>query len=107
MNESRVARDQSDALVIETLALSEAELRARIGDLERERDTYRFWFKETLHALAAMTAKYERRHEDQQRLQAEVQDLRAIVVAESYDDAAAVMATEIPRRPARQIEAVQ
>lgn len=66
----------------------------RIADLEGERDTYRFWWQQTLHALADITTKYGRRHEDYQRLQDEVRDLRAMVVTGYYEDAIAVIGPE-------------
>ena len=84
-------RDRINLMVREHAALEILELRERVTDLEGERDTYRFWWKKTLHALAEITTKYGRRHEDFQRLQDDLRDLRAIVVAESFGDAAAVM----------------
>lgn len=100
---SATAHDRADSwrhvldLVVETLVLSEAELRERVCDLETERDCYRFYFQETLHALHAALAREDRRLQDRQRLDDELRELRAMVVAESYDDAAAVLRTDKTR----------
>lgn len=86
-------RDRINDMVREHHAAENLELRERVSDLVDERDVYRFWWQETLHALANITTKYGRRQEDYQRLQDEVRDLRAMVVAECYADADAVMGT--------------
>ncbi len=99
MTRSSVLESQQriNDLVCEHLALENAELRARVIDLESERDVYRFWFTRTLGALAAVDARERRRFEDQENQRSvydELRDLRAMVVSEYYDDAIAVMGSD-------------
>jgi hypothetical protein len=67
-------RDYRD-LVIETLSDSEAELRARIVDLEVERATYREISIVAIGALRAMTLERDRLWD---RLRHLVEDLRVL-----------------------------
>ncbi len=93
-------------MVREHHALENLELRERVADLEGNLEVVTFWWKETLDALADITTKYGRRPEDYQRLQDEVRDLRAMVVAECYADAVAVMGSETFRQVATGSEPV-
>jgi hypothetical protein len=67
-------RDHRD-LCIEALADSEAALLARIEELETERAAYRVLAQESLHALHALTRKYDRLTD---RLRALVAELRVL-----------------------------
>lgn len=89
MTNPQIIPDQASVttMLLDAYKIDNADLRARVADLELERDTYQVYFKASLHALADITAKYKRHHEDQQRLQDELRDLRAMVVTECYDDA--------------------
>lgn len=93
----RLANQRVALLLREHYVAEVLELEARVRDLEDERDTYRFWWTKTLAALQELTAQHERRHDDLQRLHDELRDLRAMVVAESCDDAVAVLGAETYR----------
>lgn len=88
-------RDSLHLQVREYLADEIAELRGRVADLIDERDVYRFWWQQTLHALADLTAKHGRHRDEYQRLQDEARDLRAMVVTGYYEDAIAVIDPEM------------
>jgi hypothetical protein len=78
-------------LVIDGLIQETRELLDRVLDLESERDVYRFWFQQTLTALHLAVDRGKRRAEEVDRLEGQLRTLRAIVVAECYDDAAAIL----------------
>ncbi len=80
-------------MIREHHAAENLELRERVADLELERDTLLVYFKASLHELHKAIVREQRRHEDRQRLETEVRDLRAMIVSESYGDGVGVMGT--------------
>jgi hypothetical protein len=92
-------RNHVDDMEIEHVLRENLELRARNADLELERDTCLVYFKATLHELHKAKLREQSRRDDDQRTQAELRDLRAMVVAECYDDAAAVLGVPVASLP--------
>lgn len=71
-------RDRVSALIIETLAESELELRERIADLEADLRTYRELALAAVDALHHMTRERDRLQERLRVLVADVQALRGV-----------------------------
>lgn len=63
-------------LVIEELVTSEAELRARVKDLESDVDSYRLLAQQGIHALRHLTVERDRLRQRLQCLLAELKWLR-------------------------------
>lgn len=92
----RTKRDPSDQLIIDGLLQENLELRDRVADLEASNDVLVQLTSRLMVALVRVisTRQPDMKHIEQerrQRLLDELRDLRAMVVAESFDDAAAVI----------------
>jgi predicted dinucleotide-utilizing enzyme len=70
---ARNAQHRVDALVIETLALSESELRDRVVELKQDAESYRLLASVALERVAALTRLVDRQHD---RIVAVVLELR-------------------------------
>src|SRR3954464_11863142 len=93
-----MTRDQLNDAVREHLAIENDELRerlrisdGRLRESDDQRETIRVWGLYQVDLVADIAERGRRRAEDDARVQSELRDLRAMVVAEYYDDAVAVM----------------
>lgn len=72
-----MARDDAADLVIETLAMSEAELRERVAELEADVRSYIELSHEAIHALHVLTLQHDRKAATIIRLTKALREARA------------------------------
>lgn len=73
--------DRAADLVIEALALSEAELLQRVADLEADVAVYRELAQAGIHELHELTLSHERLRDQHQRLLDEYRHLRVQIMS--------------------------